>query len=86
MECKDSSIPKWFKDIDPRNPSDPTYTPSSCDLPMLSLDYSLQLREGIRRYCIESYFLKPNACKLSFASGQTYTAVTKHGVETFTVR
>jgi hypothetical protein len=87
MECADESIGQWFKNINPRDPISPTYTPSTPLRQMLSLDYSLQLREGIRRYCVESYaLLKDNICNLSFVRGQNYSVVKKDGIETFTIR
>jgi hypothetical protein len=49
------------------------------------LDYSLQLREGIRRYCVESR-REGNICNLAAPQGQTYTVVTKSGVESFNFR
>lgn len=89
LKCRDQGdISKWFRNIDPRDPKNRTFTPSTSVNKMLTLDYSLQLREGIRRYCVESYGDEkgPNNCNLAFEPGATLNVVTKSGTEQFTVR
>ncbi len=71
MKCgEQKDIDFWFKNINPRS-SNPTFTKD-----YVSLDYSLQLREGIRRYCVENQ----KHCGLTFTPDQKQKVVTKSGV------
>lgn len=88
MSCKDQSdINKWFINVDSRDPNRSTFTPSVKGSAISTLDYSLQLREGIRRYCIESYNNGENKCLLKqYKSGDSFTVITKEGTKTFTIQ
>jgi hypothetical protein len=87
MKCEnEADIIKWFRNINPRNSVDPTFNASTRDKPMFSLDYSLQLREGLRRYCVESYQTGDNKCGVTFEKGKRFTATTKEGTKTFTIQ
>lgn len=80
------NIAEWFRNINPRNPSAPTLTISDNERQVVSLDFSLQLREGIRRYCVESFNKGENACKLGFKRGDTITSFTRDGPHSFAVQ
>ncbi|HEX8247189.1 MAG TPA: hypothetical protein VF599_03310 [Pyrinomonadaceae bacterium] len=56
LKCRDDEMLKWFKTVDPRaaDSAGRTFTKSSFAREIFSLDYSLQLREGIMRYCKEN--------------------------------
>lgn len=56
MKCRDDEISRWFRTINPRaaDLTKRTFTESSSGKEIVSLDYSLQLREGIMRYCGEN--------------------------------
>lgn len=89
MKCENQgeyNIEYWFKNINPRNRNQPTFTPSTRNKPMFSLDYSLQLREGLRRYCVASFQAGDNKCGLTFRKGGKFTVVTKEGNKTFTIQ
>lgn len=90
MKCKgNSDIAEWFRNINPRSsqPNIQTFTAPTQNKSMFSLDYSLQLREGIRRYCIDIYNNGNNICRLPvFLEGDNYNVITKEGTKTFTVR
>jgi hypothetical protein len=53
MKCRDEELDKWFRSINPRDAdlNERTFTKSAVGKEIVSLDYSLQLREGIMRYC-----------------------------------
>lgn len=53
MECREEEMIKWFRTIKPRDAdsSKRTFTKPEFGKEIVSLDYSLQLREGIMRYC-----------------------------------
>ncbi|MDQ3800281.1 MAG: hypothetical protein M3384_12575 [Acidobacteriota bacterium] len=53
MKCREDEMNKWFRTIDPRDEDATrrTFTASQPGEEIVSLDYSLQLREGIMRYC-----------------------------------
>jgi hypothetical protein len=53
MKCRDEEMDKWFRTINPRGAdlNRRTFTASEAGREIVSLDYSLQLREGIMRYC-----------------------------------
>lgn len=71
MDCNNDSY--WFRNINPhsQNPNERTFTPD-----VFTLDYSLQLREGIMRYC-DQY---KERCGTQFDnSGRTFS-VTKNGI------
>ena len=56
MKCVDEEMSKWFRNINPRaaDSGKRTFTGSDFGKEIVSLDYSLQLREGIMRYCEEN--------------------------------
>lgn len=92
MGCEnegDKNIAYWFRNINPRNsqkPNELTFTSSTPQNPIFSLDYSLQLREGISRYCMNSYLEKVNKCNLTYNQNDKLFNITKEGVVTFTVQ
>jgi hypothetical protein len=90
MKCEDKdNIAKWFRNINPRssNVKERTFTASTQDMQIFSLDYSLQLREGIRRYCMESYNHENNNCGFPpFQKGETFTVITKEGARTLSIQ
>ena len=78
MECSNGTLQRWFRNINPRSATEPTFTNG-----YLSLDYSLQMREGLRRYCVNSYNHGRNLCGLPALSGKMTTVVTKEGVMSY---
>jgi hypothetical protein len=56
MKCREDEMDKWFRSIDPRDAdlTRRTFTRPDFQREIVSLDYSLQLREGIMRYCEEN--------------------------------
>jgi hypothetical protein len=59
MKCRDDQVDRWFKTVNPRDADSArrTFSGSQAEPPgkeIVSLDYSLQLREGIMRYCEEN--------------------------------
>lgn len=90
MRCEDKDdIAKWFRNINPRssNVEERTFTASTQDMQIFSLDYSLQLREGIRRYCVDSYNNGTNKCGFpTFQKGETFTVITKEGARTLSIQ
>lgn len=56
MKCRDGEMNKWFRTINPRGAGSnrQTFTEPEAGKNIISLDYSLQLREGIMRYCEEN--------------------------------
>jgi hypothetical protein len=56
LKCRDDEMLKWFRTVNPRaaDSARRTFTKSSSGKEIVSLDYSLQLREGIMRYCQEN--------------------------------
>ena len=56
MKCRDDEMNKWFRTVNPRGADSGrrTFTESQLGKEIFSLDYSLQLREGIMRYCEEN--------------------------------
>ncbi|HEX8735129.1 MAG TPA: hypothetical protein VF721_07410 [Pyrinomonadaceae bacterium] len=53
MKCRDDRMSEWFRTINPRgiDLTRRTFTRPEAGKEIVSLDYSLQLREGIMRYC-----------------------------------
>jgi len=90
MRCESKyNIAEWFRNINPRssNEKERTFTESTRDMQIFSLDYSLQLREGIRRYCVDSYNKGDNNCRFpAFQKGETFTVITKEGTRTFSIQ
>lgn len=56
MKCREDEMTKWFRNINPRDADlrARTFTKPNFNQEIYSLDYSLQLREGIMRYCAEN--------------------------------
>lgn len=52
IDCRDTARERLFRNLDPRSPdaASRTFSPNSPE-PVVSLDYSLQMREGIDRFC-----------------------------------
>lgn len=89
MRCESEyNIAEWFRNINPRSEilKEQTFTASTSKKPMFSLDYSLQLREGIRRFCVESYISGVNKCGLNYNQGDDFTVITKQGTKTYTIQ
>lgn len=58
MACDEETDPFWFKHVNPRSEKKEEKTLSAADKQTVSLDFSLQLREGIERCCAAK-----NACQ-----------------------
>gem|GEM_PF-1124139 len=56
MKCREDEMAKWFRTLNPRDAdlTKRTFTKPDFNREIVSLDYSLQLREGIMRYCEEN--------------------------------
>lgn len=79
--CTDNEIPILFRNINPENAQDPTFTRSTSQKTIISLDYSLQLHDGIDYYCIKN----PAKCGLNLRRGDTFNIPTRDGDKTFTI-
>lgn len=56
MKCREDEMAKWFRNINPRGAdlTGRTFAGPDFNREIVSLDYSLQLREGLMRYCAEN--------------------------------
>jgi hypothetical protein len=79
LKCSDAEIARWFRNINPRDAdaAKRTFTGSENGREIFSLDYSLQLREGIMRFCEENR----NRCGLPEKNSESVSLVTRAGVE-----
>jgi hypothetical protein len=82
VEEGENNIAFWFRNINPDNRADPTFTASTKGRMIFTLDYSLQLREGLRRFCVEN----PGKCRLTYKKGGKFSVITKDGDKTYTIQ
>jgi hypothetical protein len=77
--CADEQRAKWFRNVNPRSADlvARTFTKSEPNREVISLDYSLQLREGIMRYCDEN----KEKCGWTTAKRKTLMEITRSGLE-----
>jgi hypothetical protein len=77
--CNDEKLSVWFRNINPRSEDliVKTFTKPEQGRRIVSLDYSLQLREGIMRFCEQN----KSKCGLSEKNPAKVFTVTRSGIE-----
>lgn len=77
--CQENNIAKMFRNINPRSAliAERTFTESKPDRQIISLDFSLQLREGITRFCDSN----KSKCGWSDSKNKVMKGIRRAGLE-----